>query len=147
MLARGASPSRREPAARLERCTEAFARYCLRYPAFLDCSLSLMRRPGARAARDRLGVGLAAPRPGHGRLHRRTSRGSCATGPRRRFDVEDPDYIANVLWTQVLGVVHLARIGVGVRQAAPGVPALFAVEREQLVETCVRSTRALVADR
>src|SRR4051795_6874457 len=29
---------------RLERCTVAFARYCERYPAFLDSSQALMRR-------------------------------------------------------------------------------------------------------
>src|SRR5437870_2224921 len=44
------------------------------------------------------------------------------------FTVEDPDYTANVLWTQGLGAMHLARIRVGVRSLAPGVPALFAVE-------------------
>ena len=38
------------------------------------------------------------------------------------FDVEDPDYTANVLWTQILGTTHLARIRVGIRQAAPGIP-------------------------
>jgi hypothetical protein len=58
------------------------------------------------------------------------------------FAVDDPDYTANVLWTQVLGATHLPRIGVGIRQAAPGVPALFAVEPEQVVRTCVRTALA-----
>ena len=44
-----------------------------------------------------------------------------------KFAVEDPDYIANVLWTQMLGVMHLARSKVGVRQASPGVPQLFVI--------------------
>src|SRR3712207_6595498 len=34
-----------DPAKQLELVTEAYAGFCLRYPAFLDCSLSLMRRP------------------------------------------------------------------------------------------------------
>ena len=63
----------------------------------------------------------------------------------RALELAEPDYVANVLWTQILGTTHLARIGVGIREAAPGVPALFAVEREQLVATCVGSTRAVVA--
>src|SRR5215210_1425186 len=33
-----------DPALRLERCTEVYARYCMRYPAFLDSSMALMRR-------------------------------------------------------------------------------------------------------
>src|SRR5665809_108702 len=34
-----------EPTAQLGRLTRAYAVYCQRHPAFLDCSLSLMRRP------------------------------------------------------------------------------------------------------
>jgi hypothetical protein len=60
------------------------------------------------------------------------------------FFLEDPDYTANVLWTQTLGVMHLARIRVGVRQAAPGIPELFSIAPEQVVETCVRNTLATV---
>src|SRR6188474_3259757 len=34
-----------DPEARLRAATEAFAGFCARYPAFLDCSVSLMHRP------------------------------------------------------------------------------------------------------
>jgi hypothetical protein len=60
------------------------------------------------------------------------------------FSVEDPDYMANVLWTQILGATHLARIRVGVRQAAPGIPELFTVQPDQLARTCVASALATV---
>ena len=33
--------------------------------------------------------------------------------------------------------MHLARLGVGVRQLGPGVPGLFRVDVERVVETCV----------
>jgi hypothetical protein len=59
------------------------------------------------------------------------------------FAVEDPDYCANLLWTQMLGAMHLVRIGVGVRQASPDVPELFRVSAEQVIETCVASASAL----
>ena len=49
--------------------------------------------------------------------------------------------MANILWTQVLGAMHLARIRVGIRQAAPGIPALFDVEPERVVRD-VRRQRA-----
>jgi hypothetical protein len=52
--------------------------------------------------------------------------------------------MANVLWTQGLGLMHLARIRVGVRSLAPGIPALFPVESEQIVRTCVQSALANV---
>src|SRR4051795_5011335 len=34
-----------DPPAQLEAWARAYAGFCLRYPAFLDCTLSLMRRP------------------------------------------------------------------------------------------------------
>ena len=55
--------------------------------------------------------------------------------------------MANVLWTQVLGTMHLARIRVGIRQAAPGIPAMFDVEPERVVQTCVASALATVGAR
>jgi hypothetical protein len=58
------------------------------------------------------------------------------------FMIDDPDYTANVLWTQTLGTMHLARIRVGVRQAAPGIPALFSIAPERVVETCVAAALA-----
>ena len=129
-------------AMRLERWAAAFADFCLRYPAFLDCALSLMRGP----ARDlhatvsesvwlRLGQGI-------GRCVCHVSallRDGSAAGA---FAVEDPDYLANVLWTQMLGVMHLARSRVGVRQAAPGIPELFTIAPERIVETCVMGALA-----
>ncbi len=127
------------PAVQLERLTEAYAGFCQRYPAFLDSSLSLMQRPARELNATvsdsvwlRLGQGMA-------RCLEKVAailRAGVAGGD--FVLVEDPDYVANVLWTQALGVMHLARIRVGVRQAAPGVPALFAVAPEDVVRTCVR---------
>jgi AcrR family transcriptional regulator len=131
-------------ATQLERWADAFARFCLRYPAFLDSSLSLMRGP-ARGLYDsvsesvwlRLGQGI-----GSCVSHVSTLlRNGAAAGA---FDVDDPDYIANVLWTQMLGVMHLARSKVGVRQAAPGVPELFVIDPERIVRTCVCGALATV---
>jgi hypothetical protein len=47
-----------------------------------------------------------------------------------------------VLWTQTLGTMHLARIRVGIREAAPGIPALFAIAPERVVESCVQAALA-----
>jgi AcrR family transcriptional regulator len=135
------------PVERLERCTEAFARYCQRYPAYLDSSQALMRRPARELAEIvsesvwlRLGQGMARCLDCVARVLR-------AGAERGDFEVDDPDYVANVLWTQALGVMHLARIRVGVRQAGAGVPELFRVTSEQVVATCVRSALLLVGAR
>ena len=44
----------------------------------------------------------------------------------------------------MLGAMHLARIRVGVRQAAPGIPELFTVAPERVIETVVAHALAIV---
>ena len=136
-----------DPVASLERCTEIYANYCLRFPAFIDCTLALMRRP-ARELHDsvsesvwlRLGQGIA-------RCSNHIADVLRAGAESGAFTVGDPDYMANVLWTQTLGIMHLARIRVGIRQLAPGVPGLFKVEPEEIARTCVDSAMAAVGAR
>ena len=132
---------------RLERATRAYAGFCERYPAFLDCALSLMQRP-ASGLRElvsesvwlRLGQGMGAC---VGRLGTVLREGNEAGA----FDIADPDLMANVLWTQTLGAMHLARIGVGVREPVTGVPELFGLAPGQVVSACVRSALATVGAR
>jgi AcrR family transcriptional regulator len=136
-----------EPVAQLERWARAYAGFCERYPAFLDCALSLMRRP-AQELHDmvsesvwlRLGQAMASCVVHVSRL---LEEGSAAGA----FDVEDPDYTANVLWTQTLGAMHLARIRVGIRELAPNIPALFSIPPERVVESCVQAALVTVGAR
>ncbi|MGH2969355.1 MAG: TetR/AcrR family transcriptional regulator [Solirubrobacteraceae bacterium] len=132
-----------EPEARLRVACDRFTRFCLRYPAFLDCALSLMRRPAAEL-RERVSEGVWL------RLGR--SMAAClaplaailADGKRRgAFAIEDPDFTANRLYTQVLGTMHLARVGAGVREAAPGVPDVFVLAPEQVRLACIDDALAL----
>lgn len=136
--------TRSDPPTELERCAEAFAGFCGRYPAFLDSALALMRQP-ARELREsisesvwlRLGQGMARCLDHLADVLRRGDEAG-------DFAIEDPDYLANFLWSQMLGAMHLVRIQVGVRQASPEVPELFSVPAEQVVATCVTSAMALV---
>jgi AcrR family transcriptional regulator len=143
-LLEAAIASESEPAKQLERLTEAYARYCLRYPAFLDSCISLMHRPARELAEIvsesiwlRLGQGMARCLGASAAVLRDGAEAGV-------FAVEDPDYVANVLWTQGLGLMHLARIGVGVRSVAPGLPGLFTVAPERVVRTCIDGALAVV---
>jgi AcrR family transcriptional regulator len=131
------------PSRQLERCTRAYAGFCERYPAFLDCSLSLMQRPAGELQEMisdsvwlRLGDGMAGCL---GQVAEVLQAGA-ATGA---FAVEDPDYTANVLWTQTLGTMHLARIRVGVRRV-DGQADLFELAPDRIVATCVETALATV---
>jgi len=126
-----------EPHEGLRDALDRFTRFCLRYPAFLDCALSLMRRP-ADELRERVGEGTW--------LRLGASMSACLAPLARILadeGVEDPDFTANRLYTQVLGTMHLARIGLGVREAAPGVPGAFPLDPETVRAACVEDALAL----
>ncbi len=138
------SAGEQEPLARLTAAMEAYGGFCRRYPAFLDSALSLMHRPAMKLREMvsesvwlRLGQGMSRC---VSHLTEALREGNAAGV----FEVGDPDYLANVIWTQVLGTMHLARVGVGVREVGPGVPELFSVAPERVVKTCVDTALALV---
>lgn len=133
-----------DPILRLDRTARDYLAFCRDYPAFLDCSLSLMRRPSDRLQDEisesvwlRLGTGMAAC---IGPLARVLAEGM-ASGD---FTIDDPDKHANLLWTQSLGAMHLARIRVGLRQDDDGSPALFLLDGDELVDSLMHGLFAQV---
>jgi AcrR family transcriptional regulator len=129
-----------DPRERLTRGIEAYAEFCRRYPAFLDCALSLMHRP-AMELREMVSENVWL------RLGQGMSRCVGFLIDALGDSVDDPEYVANVLWTQVLGTMHLARVGVGIRSLGPGIPDLFSVAPERVVRTCVDSALGLAGVR
>jgi AcrR family transcriptional regulator len=139
-------PEGLDAVARLERGWRCYTDFCLEYPAFLDCGISLMRQP-AEALREsisdsvwiRLGVGMAGCL---GKLSEILAEGAREGA----FRIEDPDFTANRLYTQTLGTMQLARIGVGVRGgAAPGaIPEIFAIDPRRVQDACIADVLASV---
>jgi AcrR family transcriptional regulator len=136
-------PQGLDPVVRLEDGWRRYTDYCLEHPAFLDCSMSLMRRPAAElretvsdAVWIRLGQGMAACL---GKLSKILALGA----QQGLFTVSDPDFTANHLYTQTLGTMHLARIGVGIRLGAAG-PEPFAIQADQVQEACIADVLASV---
>ncbi len=123
---------------RLRHVSEVHADYCLAHPAYSDCALSLLRRPAEElhelvsdAVWIRLAQGMA----------------DCLGIVARilaELDIADPDLVANLLYTQALGMMQLARLGVGVRESAPGVPGAFGVDPAVVRDACVKSALAFV---
>jgi len=137
-----------DPVAQLEEGWRRYTDYCLQHPAFLDCGMSLMRRPAEQLREEisdavwiRLGQGMAA-------CLSRLSRILQLGADQGVFKVEDPDFTANHLYTQTLGTMHLARIGVGVRAgangAAGGVPEMFPIDPKRVQEACIADVLASV---
>jgi AcrR family transcriptional regulator len=124
---------------RLRRGLEAFADYGIEHPAFLDCALSLLRQPAddLRAqVSDTVWLRLA-----------RTT-GACIgwlSDVLHDLGVPEPDLRANQLYLQAIGVLHLARSGVGLREIAPGLAEAFPITTEQVRAACVQLALAVTA--
>ncbi len=139
----GELPNRKDPVRALREACDCYVDFCLAYPAFLDCALALMRQPPAElrerasdAAWFRLGRSLGGCL---GPIERLLAAGAQAGA----FAIDDPVFAANRLCTQVLGSMHLARAGVGLREAAPGVVESFAIDAERVREACLQDALAL----
>jgi AcrR family transcriptional regulator len=140
-------PVELDAVARLEDGWWRYTSFCLEHPAFLDCGLSLMRR-SAEELREaisdavwiRLGQNMAACLS---KLSQILAEGAV----QGMFSVEDPDFTANQLYAQTLGTMHLARIGMGVRTAAGGIPEPFPIEPARVQRACIDAVLASVGVR
>ena len=56
------------------------------------------------------------------------------------FKVNDPDFLANLLYAQGLGAMHLARVAAGVRELAPNVPQIFPVDAKDVMRNAIEMT-------
>jgi AcrR family transcriptional regulator len=134
-----------DAAGRLAAIVGAFVDYGLAHPAFVDCAQALMRRSGpelldelSESALFRLGRGISSCLATLSAV----LEGGVASGD---FEVEDPTLLANTLYASGLGALQLARVGILVKEAAPGIPTVGAISPQQVKDYLVRSALALAA--
>ncbi|HSV40673.1 MAG TPA: hypothetical protein VLI04_18060 [Nocardioidaceae bacterium] len=119
----------------------AFFDYGMEFPAFVDCAQALMRKSGTELFAEvsegtmlKLGRGL-------GGCLTRLSRVVAAGNDAGVFQSANVDLTANMLYASGLGALQLARVGLLVHEAAPGVPIVQKVApelvREQMVTAAV----------
>lgn len=121
-----------EPAERLGALSDAMIDYGVGQPAFVDCALTLLRRPGpelmaevgqpvmislGQAMWSSLGRAVAVIDAG------------VASGD---FTAPDPVLVANILYTQALGIISLATLQLSVHEARPGMPVAESVPLEEI---------------
>jgi AcrR family transcriptional regulator len=128
------------PEQRLRAVTSAFLDFGARLPAFVDCAQALLRRRGEELMDEvsqqvMIDLGLAMS----GCLKRAVVilEAGMKTG---EFHVDDPNLLANIFYTQGLGVLNLATLQLSVREENPGLPAVDAVPFDRVkaaVQTAV----------
>lgn len=138
-----ASRGRSTPMDRLEAITEEFIDFGLEFPAFVDCAQTLMRRPGPELLEEisesslfRLGRGISACLV---QLSDALDAG-VASGD---FTVADSSLLANHLYASGLGALQLARVGMLVKESAPGIPAITPVSADEVRRYVVATAKAL----
>ena len=140
-----AARSKRAPMSRLTAVVEAFVDFGVEYPAFVDCAQTLMRRPGPELLEEisesslfRLGRGISACLAV---LSDVLETGN-ASGD---FHVSDPTLLANHMYASGLGALQLARVGMLVKESAPGIPAISPVSPDDVRTYLVATAKALAA--
>jgi AcrR family transcriptional regulator len=141
----GAAASSTDPRDRLAAMVSAFVDYGVAHPAFVDCAQTLMRRTGPELF-DEISEGAVF------RLGRAIS--SCLAllsevledgVAQDVFAVDDPNLLANTLYASGLGALQLARVGILVKEAAPGIPTVGTISPEQVRGYLVASALALAS--
>jgi AcrR family transcriptional regulator len=135
-----------DPESRLKTLVRTFFDYGIEHPAFVDCAQALMRKTGEELFAEvsestmlKLGRGLVATM---GKLSEVVAAGKKAGV----FKTSNVNLTANMLYASGLGALQLARVGLLVNEAAPGVPIVQHVKpdviREQVVNAAVTFIRA-----
>ena len=121
-----------DPEERLRTMTATFLDFGAALPAFVDCAQALLRRRGEELMEEvsqkvMIDLGLAMA----GCLHHvvEVLEAGIATG---QFHVRDPNLMANIFYTQALGVLNLATLQLSVREENPGLPAVDTVPFDEV---------------
>jgi AcrR family transcriptional regulator len=140
-----AAESEQKPREQLAAIVSAFVDYGAAHPAFVDCAHSLMRRTGtelfdeiSEGAMLRLGRSIASCLA----VLRRPLQAGVESGD---FAVTDPVLLANTLYATGLGGLQLARVGLVIDEAAPGVPKVGTIGPEQVKSLLLTSALAMAA--
>ena len=137
----------KDPVARLSAVVAAFVDYGYEYPAFIDCAQTLMRRPGpelleqvSEGALLRLGRAITSCL----RTLTQTLDEGVASGD---FHKGDTVLMANYMYATGLGAMQLARIGMVVKETAPGMPTISRISGDQVRDFLVRTAVSLATKR
>jgi AcrR family transcriptional regulator len=136
-----------DAAVQLRQVLTVFADFCLSYPAFLDCGLSLLHRPAVELRDTLSDAAWFRVSRAVGRCVGAVQRALQAGVEQRVVDVEDPGFTAGRLLTAMMGSMHLARSGVSLRETADGEITAVELDPEQVRDACVDDALAMAGVR
>jgi AcrR family transcriptional regulator len=132
---------------RLREILTVFADFCVTYPAFLDCGLSLLRRPAVELREILPDAAWFRVSRAVGRCVGVVQRALELGVEQRTIEVEDAGFLAGRLLTQMMGSLHLSRSGVSLREPMPGAVIAVVLEPKQVRDACIRDALAVAGVR
>jgi AcrR family transcriptional regulator len=136
-----------EPAEQLRQVLTVFADFCATYPAFLDCGLSLLRRPAVELRETLSDAAWFRVSRAVGRCVGAVQRILEAGVAQDILEVDDAGFTAGRLLTQMMGSMHLSRTGVSLREATPGAVTAVPLGSQQVRDASIRDALAVVGVR
>jgi len=121
-----------DPVDRLENLVVVFLDFGSAHPAFVDCAQTLLRRRGEELmaeVSERVMFDLGRAMASCLNHVVDVLEAGVKTG---EFHVRDPNLLANVFYTQALGVMNLTTLQLSVREQNPGLPAVDAVPFDEV---------------
>src|ERR1700761_2798489 len=128
--------------AQLGQVLAIFADFCATYPAFLDCGLSLLRRPAVDLREVLSDAAWFRVSRAVGRCVGVVQRSLEVAVAQNAIEVDARGFVAGRLLTQMMGSLHLSRSGVSLREPVPGAVTAVALEPEQVREACLHDALA-----
>ena len=132
-----------EPVTRLEDMIVVFLDFGSAFPAFVDCAQTLLRRRGdelMEEVSERVMFDLGRAMASCLNHVVDVLEAGIKTG---EFHVRDTYLLANVFYTQALGVMNLATLQLSVREQNPGLPAVDAVPFDEVKAYLQRAAVAM----
>jgi hypothetical protein len=129
-------------AQRLREVLTVFADFCVTYPAFLDCGLSLLRRPAVELREILSDAAWFRVSRAVGRCVGVVQRALELGVAQQTIEVDDAGFLAGRLLTQMMGSLHLSRSGVSLREPLPGAVTAVVLEPAQVRDASIRDALA-----
>jgi AcrR family transcriptional regulator len=142
-----ALPTSPDAVEQLRQVLTVFADFCVSYPAFLDCGLSLLRRPAVELRETLSDAAWFRVSRAVGRCVGAVQRVLEAAEAEEIIKVDDAGFTAGRLLTQMMGSMHLSRAGVSLRESTPGSVTAVPLDSEQVRDACIRDALAVVGVR
>ncbi|HPU13823.1 MAG TPA: TetR/AcrR family transcriptional regulator [Aeromicrobium sp.] len=131
--------SGKPPTDRLMAITDEFFIYGAKYPAFVDCAQSLLRQRGSELLEQISVERLTELGEVINRCFAQVTAAIIEGNEDGTFDVEDPELVTNIMYTQGLGVLNLVTFQLSIRELNSGLPTMDHLPMPDVVNVAKRA--------